>query len=77
VPSTGHSGRPTEAHLADRRTVYPQQGNGLEHPSALRLAINPGIQLGVRIGTKIIQEGLVLGLELLALHGCSWLALKA
>jgi hypothetical protein len=31
----------------------------------------------VRISTKIIQEGLVLGLELLALHGCGWLTLKA
>jgi hypothetical protein len=50
---------------------------GLEHPSALRLAINPSIKLGVRIGTKISQQGLVLGLEPFALHGCGWLALKA
>jgi hypothetical protein len=43
----------------------------------LHLAVDPGIELGVRVSTKVIQEGLVLGLELLALHGCGWLTLKA
>jgi hypothetical protein len=31
----------------------------------------------VRIGTKVGKQGLVLGLEPLALHGCGWLTLKA
>jgi hypothetical protein len=51
--------------------------SGLEHPSALHFAVRTSIQLGVRIGTKIGKQGLVLGLEPLALHGCGWLTLKA
>jgi hypothetical protein len=43
----------------------------------LHLAVRPSIELGVRVGTKVIQEGLVLGLELLALGCCRWFALKA
>jgi hypothetical protein len=53
------------------------RASGLEHPSALHLAVDPSIQLGVRVSTKIRQEGLVLGLELLALGCCRWFALKA
>jgi len=43
----------------------------------LSLAVRPSIELGVRIGTKVGKQGLVLGLEPLALHGCGWLTLKA
>jgi hypothetical protein len=65
------------AHLAESRTVYPQQGKqalSIRVPCTLRFV--PAFKLGVRIGTKILQQGLVLGLELLALYGCRWLALK-
>jgi hypothetical protein len=71
-------GQTTAGPLGRKANGIPATwASGLEHPSALRLAVDPGIELGVRVSTKVIQEGLVLGLELLALHGCGWLTLKA